>query len=50
LYIGSLHACKTMYLKAIFFNLRVKLGQIPNRQALDQAISPDLQLNLYQEN
>jgi len=28
LYIGSLHACKTMYLKAIFPNLRVKLGQI----------------------
>jgi hypothetical protein len=28
LYIGSLHACKTMYLKAIFSNLRVKQGQI----------------------
>jgi hypothetical protein len=27
LYIDSLHACKTMYLKAIFSNSRVKLGQ-----------------------
>jgi hypothetical protein len=26
LYVGSLHACKTMYLKVIFSNLRVKLG------------------------